>query len=674
MNNSDFEKLSKKEKLKVLFEDRLSWNDLQAERKKLKEQGDPIVTVDFSNVDFGHKLLENIFFFEVNFDHSNFTHAELKGVLFEAVSCNQCCFQQAKLYKTDFKESNLQNTYFGFSFFEDVTIRFCNLRKAKFNPSNGLMDSGWHGTDLYNSDICVEKFDTVFSAIKDHSKILRSGFFSTVIVSLSFFLTFSVTDFELLLDSRALNLPLIRSPIPVRSFYLILPVILFVLQFYFLIILDRVKFLLQDLPFRFPNGSYLPEVVFYSSIVSQLACKVIGKGAPGSRVGSGIFFYFTLFYSPFVVVLFWFSFLKAHSAETWFHIALIAIMLFFTIVFLRSLKLDKQLKNLTLLLHISVVFLISFILFALSFLVFYSHHKISFLGNLVYVDISGERFSSNQLDHLDDYDAVAHDRYNINDPKMGLQYLNINHSNGEKVIFCSVDLRGCSMVGASLNGAKFHHALLNNSILRNSMINNSEFYFIDLGEADLSGAEINSSYFRSVIFLGGQFPNALKGSTLEDVTFPKELKGTQLNGVVIRNPKLMAKQIENVNFSDATLIDVDFSLARIYECFFSPETTLIACSFPRTRWVGMDLRGMDFSQNDFEGAEFVNVDLRGASFDYANLRRATFSGCLLEGTTWKNANLQGASFECTYPDLGLLGEGLLDEFTKYYLAPMKGIQ
>jgi uncharacterized protein YjbI with pentapeptide repeats len=62
------------------------------------------------------------------------------------------------------------------------------------------------------------------------------------------------------------------------------------------------------------------------------------------------------------------------------------------------------------------------------------------------------------------------------------------------------------------------------------------------------------------------------------------------------------------------------------------------------RFVGSDLRDVDFSHANLSGAEFTGADLDGTRFDDANLRSARFVGVRLRRTSFARANTEGVQF------------------------------
>ena len=62
------------------------------------------------------------------------------------------------------------------------------------------------------------------------------------------------------------------------------------------------------------------------------------------------------------------------------------------------------------------------------------------------------------------------------------------------------------------------------------------------------------------------------------------------------------------------------------------------------RFVGSDLRDVDFSHANLSGAEFTGANLDGTRFDDADLRNAHFVGVRLGRASFARANIDGISF------------------------------
>ena len=63
------------------------------------------------------------------------------------------------------------------------------------------------------------------------------------------------------------------------------------------------------------------------------------------------------------------------------------------------------------------------------------------------------------------------------------------------------------------------------------------------------------------------------------------------------------------------------------------------------RFVGADLRDVDFSHANLSGAQFTGADLQNARFDDADLRNARFAGVRFGNTSFARANTAGIVME-----------------------------
>jgi uncharacterized protein YjbI with pentapeptide repeats len=72
------------------------------------------------------------------------------------------------------------------------------------------------------------------------------------------------------------------------------------------------------------------------------------------------------------------------------------------------------------------------------------------------------------------------------------------------------------------------------------------------------------------------------------------------------------------------------------------------------RFVGSDLREVDFSHANLSGAQFTGANLDGTRFDDANLHEVRFVGVRLRGTSFARADVSGVRFigaSVSQPDL-----------------------
>lgn len=87
------------------------------------------------------------------------------------------------------------------------------------------------------------------------SQNARKTFFALIAAALYSWLTIATTtDAELITDTASSSLPIIGTEIPLAGFYLMAPLILLAVYFYFHLYLQRLWRGLSTLPARFPDG------------------------------------------------------------------------------------------------------------------------------------------------------------------------------------------------------------------------------------------------------------------------------------------------------------------------------------------------------------------------------------------------------------------------------------
>ena len=109
----------------------------------------------------------------------------------------------------------------------------------------------------------IEQFEAPLAHVAETSQNARKTFFALLAAALYSWLTIATTaDAELITDTASSPLPIINTEIPLAGFYLVAPLILLAVYFYFHLYLQRLWRGLSTLPAIFPDGKALDEKAY----------------------------------------------------------------------------------------------------------------------------------------------------------------------------------------------------------------------------------------------------------------------------------------------------------------------------------------------------------------------------------------------------------------------------
>jgi uncharacterized protein YjbI with pentapeptide repeats len=197
--------------------------------------------------------------------------------------------------------------------------------------------------------------------------------------------------------------------------------------------------------------------------------------------------------------------------------------------------------------------------------------------------------------------------------------------------FANSDLHNTILDGNYLSTPIFFHANLHNTKIRNAMIHDGNYDQVSLIGADFSDTKLYISNLRGLDFSNCKMINAYIGGANSDLSDSK-FCGTNISGGYISQANL-----DKVDFSDATLIDIRFKEtygARInLRGSTLTKANLSWCKFYNSDFSDTDLRYTDLYLCDLSGSNLSNCDLSGAKLHYAKLNDCNLKGANLSGAT-----------------------------------------
>jgi len=199
--------------------------------------GADLRAVDLSNANLrGAKLGSGTLLWNANLSGADLYQANLRGADLQDVN-----FSNADLYQADLRESNLNGA---------------DLSSAK----GGLLSRQLAGSDLTGAKLpepLTKLYDSL-SSVKEISDSAQKLFLALLAGCLYSWLTIAqTTDVELITNRAATPLPIIQAAIPIVGFYVVAPLILLCLYFYFHFYLQKLWEELGSLPAVFTDGREL---------------------------------------------------------------------------------------------------------------------------------------------------------------------------------------------------------------------------------------------------------------------------------------------------------------------------------------------------------------------------------------------------------------------------------
>jgi len=245
---------------------------------------------------------------ELNSGH--FIERDLTDADFQRCELRRANFHKATLRRTNFREADLQNA---------------NLENNNFLLSAQLAGANVAGAKLPEAIAKFEGLKTIAEATSNAQKL----FVALLGGCLYCWLTIgTTTDVALLTNSASSPLPVIGTALPIIGFYIVAPLILVALYFYFHLNLQRLWEALADLPAVFPDGRSLDKTAdpwLLNGLVSAHFFRLRQERPALSRLQHGLSVFLAWWVVPLTLFVFWGRFLPLQHEGTVIHIALLAV-------------------------------------------------------------------------------------------------------------------------------------------------------------------------------------------------------------------------------------------------------------------------------------------------------------------------------------------------------------
>ncbi len=200
---------------------------------------------------------------------------------------------------------------------------------------------------------------------------------------------------------------------------------------------------------------------------------------------------------------------------------------------------------------------------------------------------------------------------------------------------------GTDLRGADLRKTYFECSYLRSVNLSDVDLREAKFYGVHFIDTDLAGANLEGTIFEGSEIDYDTLMILDTGDWKKDMTFLERVNTWAARGgkVEFYGRDFSEKDLQGINFKDASLIEAKFRYA--------------------------SLRGANFSRAVLDRANLASADLRGAEFKGAYLRKTSLYGADLRGANFDGADLVGHNLgDRTYIENAVIDEKALDTINR----------
>ncbi len=520
-------------RLSFLLQGTKAWNDLKA-RPGYGGRA------DLSHAVLNGRDLSGADLRDANLDGANLRNAKLgPGTLL----CN-ADFSRADLYQADLSGADLRDANFSYANVSEANLREADLKGARLAMANGVLRTEQlAGTDLTGAAL-PEQLAKLYDAlenVKGISESARKLFLAVLAACLYCWLTIATTtDVNLITNGKSSPLPMIQTSIPIVGFYMVAPLLVLCVYFYFHFYLQKLWEELGSLPAIFPDGRPL-----HAKVDPWLLNDLVRAHLPRLSANRPFMSYFQLWISvllawwvvPVTMLLFWGRYLRRHEViGTAFHVVLLVISIVAAVRLYRlavltlsgverkaftwknALPSRRTYQAAGLTCVVGILFgLVSFgaiggvrssaPLFGFLRLPLSAAGR-TVLGPRTWVPrwmalIGYPPFAN--FDHAEvsqKKPAWSEKKYDDPDSVIGAQFLegaDLRYASGVGAFLARADLHGADLSGAELSfadlsGAELAYARLSNAGLLRANLRGAHATYVELIEAELGGANLSGAY------------------------------------------------------------------------------------------------------------------------------------------------------------------------------------
>ena len=309
--------------------------------------------------------------------------------------------------------------------------------------------------------------------------------------------------------------------------------------------------------------------------------------------------------------------------------------------------------------------------------------------NFIGSDIYNQDFSNMDLSN-------ANFRFSV------LENVDFTNSNLSNAVFASANLKNIDFTGSDLTNINANNIKIDNSLFVKTKLNGANFLggiitcteemnlifgFLCFNDVNLVNADFSSTYLMNLDFSNSKIYNTKFINNISiHVNFPEgmtadfsgaqlpqsEFKGDLANvvfdcyefwctdfssksmvqssgtvyvtGTNLSNTDLSTRDLSDVVFNSFTTSDLNniLSSQENYDLFSKRGVDLRFSNLSETRFIGNDLKLVDFTGSDLSFSNLSDTDLRAANLSGADLTGADLTGAIIDGSTV----LESVIFKC----------------------------
>jgi uncharacterized protein YjbI with pentapeptide repeats len=496
----------------------------------------------------------------------------------------------------DLSRADLRRAKFGDTLLRGTNLREADLQNADLENAKFLLTSQLAGADVAGAKLpsAIAEFkglENITEATSNAQKL----FIAMLTGCLYSWLTIGTTrDSALLTNSATSPLPVIGTAIPIASFYLLAPIVLIAVYFYFHLNMQRLWEALAELPAIFPDGRPLDKMAdpwLLNGLVRAHFARLRSERPPLFRTQQYLSILLAWWVVPLTLLVFWGHFLRRHDwIGSGLHIAFLAATIGFGLVSFALARLTlrglsrKQLHWRDIprdsRLHKRIAGFAGVCVIA-AILYFCTHQAIDTFTNDFDYSQPPKRIVPEILKRVGFRPFVDVREEDVSTKLQG--WSPVHSRKIEEVAFVKgARLRNANMKSAYAPEAFLVNADLNGADLRNAILTEANLAHADLRNANLSLASLVEADVMETKFYGA-------------------------------------------DLTEANLMGVDLSRADLTEALLI-RAVLYNAVLKAAKLTHADLVGAKLSGADMEDADLSRAELTDASFDNVNLRHTNLKG------------------------------------------------
>lgn len=589
---------------------------------------------------------------KADFTGADLEGSDLIGVDLRFVDLHDANLRAADLLMADLRDACLARANIRDSCLVGANLEAANLEGASLETAMGLVPRQLAGTNLHEASLpqSVLQFEAL-REFKLASRKIHGLFVALMSMSaLSALLILMTKDFQLMTNSAVLfflHSASAAAALPTVQFYLIAPVILFVLYLVFQFHLQHLWDLVLELPAVFPDGRVLgenqPRIVVG---LLRAHFRWMNVDAPSTRVfEKAISMFLAYWIAPIALGLYWVRFLTLQEFRGTLLQELLVVSASCVALY-ASTKVGKPAQKwlvqenwpermMARVREINPVTPAVVLLGVLTFLA---------VGTMLGVPHNKERAPQFGAGSIRRWAPAVLWSIGI-DPYADLTEAVISRKPAN---WNGADDQVPNVEGARLNGTNFRYAQAYRAFMANAHLLHANLQGAFLSQADLRGSDLGQSNLKYAVLDQAQMNHVnLDRATLEAANLSRaDLRAANLSYASMGNATLVDARLDGATLYGAkllwaTLIRTNFEKADLRESHLEGANLEHVDMQSAYLW-SAKLIGARLTNAQLGKAIFVNADLRDADLRWANLNETVLTGADLAGAYLDGADMRGA--------------------------------